>query len=70
MGEARLVDGVPTFFELCKEHKVAVYIISHKTEYASFDETATNLRVAAETWMRKNGFFDIDGLNEVLGGPV
>jgi len=62
IGEARLVDGVPTFFQLCKQHKVTVYIISHKTEYASFDETATNLRGAAMTWMRNNGFFEADGL--------
>ena len=61
MGEARLIDGVQTFFELCKQHKVAVYIISHKTEFASLDETQTNLRVAAVTWMRENGFFEADG---------
>lgn len=62
MGEARLIDGVQTFFELCKQHKVRVYIVSHKTEYASLDETGINLRVAAITWMRRNGFFEADGL--------
>ena len=66
MGEARLIEGVQTFFNLCKQHKVVVYIISHRTEYASFDETGTNLRVAAVTWMREKGFFEADrvGLSE------
>ena len=61
-GEARLIEGVQTFFNLCKQHKVAVYIISHKTEYANFDETRTNLRLAALAWMRQNSFFETDGL--------
>jgi hypothetical protein len=62
MGEARLIEGVRTFFELCKQHEVAVYVVSHKTEYAGYDETGTNLRTAALTWMRGNGFFEADGL--------
>ena len=62
MGEARLIEGVQTFFNLCKQNKVAVYIVSHKTEYANFDETRTNLRLAALAWMRKNSFFETDGL--------
>jgi len=62
MREARLVAGVKTFFELCKEHEAPVYIISHKTEYANFDETRTNLRAAAINWMREKGFFATDGL--------
>jgi len=62
MEEARLIDGVQTFFELCKQHKTKVYIISHKTEFAKFDETGTNLRVVAMAWMKKNRFFETDGL--------
>lgn len=62
MGEARLIQGVQTFFQLCKQHQVAVYIISHKTEFANFDETDTNLRVAALNWMQQNSFFEADGL--------
>lgn len=62
MGEARLIEGVPTFFSLCKQHKAAIYIISHKTEYANFDQTGSNLRAAALTWMRRNRFFEADGL--------
>lgn len=63
MEEARVIDGVQTFFELCKLYKVKVYIISHKTEFARFDETGTNLRVVAMTWMKENKFFETDGLD-------
>ncbi|MFC2022216.1 hypothetical protein ACFLTR_03280, partial [Chloroflexota bacterium] len=52
--EAKLTDGVKTFFELCKQRQVPVYTISHKTEYAAFGEPKTNLRVAALTWMKEN----------------
>jgi hypothetical protein len=60
--EAALADGVKTFFRLCKRHKSTVYVISHKTEYAAFDETGTNLRAAAMTWMKTHFFFEADGL--------
>ncbi len=63
MEEAKLIDGVQAFFELCKPYKVKVYIISHKTEFARFNGTVTNLRVAAVTWMRKSRFFEFDGLD-------
>jgi len=66
MGEAKLIDGVRMFFELCKQHRVVVYIISHKTEYARSDESGINLRVAALTWMRENGFFETDGMGMSL----
>lgn len=62
MEEARLTNGVQIFFMSCKQHKVSVYIISHKTEYANFDETGINLRVTALTWMKKNRFFEANGL--------
>jgi hypothetical protein len=62
MGAASLIDGVRTFFELCKQHKVRAYIVSHKTEFARRDETSTNLREAALAWMSENGFFEADGM--------
>lgn len=62
MGEARLIDGVKEFFTLCMDHNVSTYIVSHKTEYANYDETATNLRSAAMTWMGEAGFFSAEGL--------
>ncbi len=62
MEEARLIDGVQVLFQFCKQYKIRVHIISHKTEYANFDETSINLRVAAMTWMKKNRFFESNGL--------
>jgi hypothetical protein len=59
--EARLIDGVWRFFKLCKQNKVKVYIISHKTEFANYDETHTNLRKAALDWMVANHFFQEEG---------
>jgi hypothetical protein len=61
MAEARLIEGVQTFFRLCREHNVKASIISHKTEYANFDEAGINLRAAAIAWMAQNRFFDAAG---------
>lgn len=63
IGEARLSEGVPRFFELCRRNGVKIYIISHKTECSRFDTTGTNLRSAALGWMAANGFFEQEGLN-------
>ena len=62
ISEARLIDGVRTFFEHCKRLNVTVYIVSHKTEFSRYDETRTNLREAALGWMAANQFFHADGL--------
>ena len=62
MGEARLISAVQPFFQLCKLHKVSVYITSHKTQYANLDETGTDLRAAAIEWMSRNRFFEPDGM--------
>lgn len=56
--DARLVDGVLDFFSFCKTHKIKIHIVSHKTEYAGYDETKTNLRKSAMDWMTANRFFD------------
>lgn len=61
--EGKIIEGVKRFFELCKQNSLKVYIISHKTEFANFDEARTNLRSAALGWLKKNKFFDADGLN-------
>ena len=60
--EASLADGIEQFFARAKAADAAVYIISHKTEYATVDRTRTNLREAALTWMRQHRFFEEDGL--------
>ncbi len=62
MAEAQLIPGVQTFFKRCKQCRVRVCIISHRTEYANFDESRTNLRTAAANWMKQNRFFVADGL--------
>jgi len=62
MQEAKLIEGVQAFFKLCQQHQVKAYIVSHKTEYANYDETRTSLREAALKWMNNNGFFSETGL--------
>lgn len=62
MPEAQLIAGVPEFFQLCHRRCTRVCIISHKTVYAGYDETRTNLRDAALDWMRDQRFFETNGL--------
>lgn len=62
MGEAELMEGVAGFLDACRQHPTEVYIVSHKTEYARFDATGTNLRSAAAAWMEEKGFFAEEGL--------
>lgn len=66
IAEARLMAGVKTFFTLCRQRQVCLFIVSHKTEYANLDETRTNLRTAAVNWMKHHRFFDADGLGASL----
>ncbi len=61
--EAKLTNRISKFFNLCRKNNVKLYIISHKTEFANYDETKTNLRLAALDWMKKNKFFDKQGLS-------
>ena len=62
IGEASFSPQIYDFVKLCKSHKAEIRIISHKTEYANFDETNTNLRQAAIQWMTDHKFFDATGL--------
>jgi hypothetical protein len=62
MAEACLIEGVREFFLQCHESGAKVYIVSHKTKYANYDETGTNLRCAALSWMKKKDFFSAEGL--------
>jgi hypothetical protein len=62
IGEARLMEGVARFFELCRGERVKVYIVSHKTEFSPYDTTGTNLRTAALQWMSEHGFFESNRL--------
>jgi hypothetical protein len=62
MLQAKPTDGSLPFLEFCKKRRRDVYIISHKTEYAKYDPTHTNLRDAAMAWMAEHRFFQPDGL--------
>jgi hypothetical protein len=62
IGEARLADGAGEFLDECWRAGAKVYVVSHKTELAGYDETNTNLRHAAVEWMRGTGLFRPGGL--------
>ncbi|MDE2223598.1 MAG: hypothetical protein KGK03_11070 [Candidatus Omnitrophica bacterium] len=57
MAQARLIDGVEDFFAFCQHRDIKVYVVSHKTEHASFAPKEMNLQQIALAWMRANGFF-------------
>jgi hypothetical protein len=57
MQRATLFPGVGDFLQQCREQQIPVYIISHKTAIAHFDQDRTNLRHAAWAWMEAKGFF-------------
>jgi len=62
MAEARLLAGADEFIRRCHAAGVGVRIVSHKTEYAPYDHTRTNLRDAAMEWMAAHRFFDADAV--------
>ncbi|MFC1824519.1 hypothetical protein ACFL9T_17575 [Thermodesulfobacteriota bacterium] len=62
MDDAEIINGVEEFFIQCRLKKIRVYIISHKTEYASFNSARINLQNASLNWMMKKNFFSNDGL--------
>jgi len=62
MPESVLIDGVERFLKTCRRLEVPVFIVSHKTAFASYDATRTNLRKAALDWLRDRGFFGVNGM--------
>jgi hypothetical protein len=62
MPQAQLIAGAREFVRACRGRGFGVYVVSHKTEFAGYDETGTNLRDAARSWMAAQGFFESDGL--------
>ena len=58
MAEATLMDGVTDFFAACRKRDIPVHVISHKTEFAGYDDTHTNLRHAASAWLRAHDLPD------------
>jgi hypothetical protein len=63
MRDAQPITGVEEFIRRCRHAGIPVFIVSHKTEYAGYDETRTNLRTAALEWMTMHHFFEPDGLD-------
>ncbi len=61
MSEARPLEGAAEFFAACRRMRLPAYIVSHKTQYATFGEPGVNLREAAMAWLQQHGFFDPDG---------
>lgn len=61
---AELIPGVVGFFEFCASTGISTVIISHKTEFATYDRTNTNLRVAALKWLRGRLFCRTSGVVE------
>lgn len=55
MMEAEIFSGVEAFLERCRSRGVQAMIISHKTEYANYDETRTPLRKAALELLSNRG---------------
>ena len=66
MSDASLIHGVAEFLQLCKQREISTYIVSHKTEFAPYDESKTNLRAAALTWLGSHGLMhqESTGLSE------
>jgi hypothetical protein len=62
IGEARWAEGAEEFLARCSQASIPVYVVSHKTELAGYDETNTNLRQAAMEWMAAAGMFRTGGL--------
>ena len=62
MGGARIAEGAVSFFQECKQRGSKVFVVSHKTQFANYDPTNTNLHQSAMKWMTNNRFFDPDGL--------
>ena len=62
IGQAKLIKGVKEVFDACRKASIEVYIISHKTEYPNLTKEKISLRHLALDWMKKNNFFNKNGL--------
>jgi len=58
IGAAEPMDGIEAFLAECRDHRIPVFIVSHKTEYAAYDDTKTPLCRAAMGWLEDRGFFN------------
>jgi hypothetical protein len=55
--DARLFAGAREFLHRCRERRLPVFIVSHKTQYGNFDPAQIDLRRAALDWLARQGFF-------------
>jgi len=60
MNEALPAPAAKEFLRACAERNIPVSIVSHKTEFANYDESGINLRDAALAWIEQHGLFEID----------
>lgn len=58
MSDARVMDGFGDFLEECADRDIDVSIVSHKTRFARRDESRTDLREAALSWLAEQGFLN------------
>jgi hypothetical protein len=58
--EAEPAPGALAFIAQCRERRVPVVVISHKTPFASVDPSRTPLRQAALDWLEAHGFTPIE----------
>lgn len=60
---ASISNGTLSFFQECKRQSAKVFVISHKTQFAKYDTTNTDLHKSAMKWMTYKRFFDADGFS-------
>lgn len=55
--QSRPAPGAREFLARCSREGIQVFLISHKTEFASLDPGGTSLRQAALDWLEAEAFF-------------
>jgi hypothetical protein len=60
IGGARMFEGAGDFLAACRKRGLALYVISHKTQFGHHDPLRVDLRQAALGWMEAQGFFSRD----------
>ena len=53
MRDAVLIEGVHAFLTWCRQLEIPVYVVSHKTDYATTAPSGMNLRTTALSWMEQ-----------------
>lgn len=60
IGGAELTEGAATFVHACRQRKIPVFVISHKTRKPAHPIEGVDLHAAAMSWMQGQGFFDVE----------